>query len=115
MRQAGILAAAGLISLDIMTKRLYIDHERAKYMAKKLAEIPGIKLNADTVHINMVFFDITGTNVNPDKFVTELFKRGIKSNGIEQGLFRFVTNNDVTREDIDYTIHCIKEIVAANG
>lgn len=115
MRQVGILAAAGIISLEVMTKRLYIDHERAKYLAKKLSEIPGIKLDLDSVHINMVFFDITDTKVSSDKFVAELFNHGIKSNGAENGMLRFVTNHDVSREDIDYTIQVIKEIISYNS
>lgn len=111
MRQAGILAAAGLIALEKMSKRLHIDHENAKYMAKCLGSIPGIKLNHEDVQINMVFFDMKETGISPDKLVKELFEKGIKINGIEGGLMRFVTNNDVAKEDIDYTIQCMKEIM----
>lgn len=111
MRQAGILAAAGLIALEKMTKRLHIDHENAKYLAKCLMSIPGIKLNYEDVQIDMVFFDMEETGISSDKLVEELFKKGIRINGAEGGLMRFVTNNDVTREDIDYTIKCMKEII----
>ena len=111
MRQAGILAAAGLIALEKMSKRLYIDHENAKYLAKQLMSIPGIKLDYEDVQIDMVFFDMEGTGVNPDKLVDEFFEKGIKINGVEGGLMRFVTNNDVTKEDIDYTIQCMKEML----
>lgn len=111
MRQAGILAAAGLIALEKMTKRLNVDHENARYLAKRLMEIPGIKLNYEDVHINMVFFDMEDTGVSSEKLVTGLFEKGIKINGSEGGLMRFVTNNDVTKEDIDYTIQCMKDII----
>lgn len=111
MRQAGILAAAGLIALEKMSKRLNIDHENAKYMAMRLLEIPGIKLIPEDVQINMVFFDMEETETSSAKLVSELFKKNIKINGIEGGLMRFVTNNDVTKEDIDYTIQCMKEIM----
>jgi len=111
MRQAGILAAAGLIALEKMSKRLHIDHENAKYLAERLMSIPGIKLNYEDVQIDMVFFDMEETGISPDKLVDELLKKGIKINGAEGGLMRFVTNNDVTREDIDYTVQCIKELV----
>jgi threonine aldolase len=111
MRQAGFLAAAGIVALEKMTKRLNIDHENAKYLAKKLMEIPGIKLNPDNVHINMVFFDISALEIKSDALVAGLFAKGIKINGEEDGLMRFVTNNDVTREDIDYTIKCMKELI----
>lgn len=111
MRQAGILAAAGLIALEKMSKRLHIDHENAKYLAERLMSIPGIKLDYKDVQIDMVFFDMEETGISSDKIVDELFKKGIKINGAEGGLMRFVTNNDVTREDIDYTVQCIKELV----
>lgn len=111
MRQAGILAAAGLIALEKMSKRLHQDHENAKYMANRLVEIPGIKLTQEDIHINMVFFDMEDTGVSSEKLVDELFQKGIKINGIEGGLMRYVTNNDVTKEDIDYTIQCMKEIM----
>ncbi len=111
MRQAGILAAAGLIALEKMSKRLYVDHDNARYMAKRLSEISGIKLTHEDIHINMVFFDIAETGVSSEKLVKELFEKGIKINGIEGGFMRYVTNNDVTREGIDYTIQCMKEIM----
>lgn len=111
MRQAGILAAAGLIALEKMSERLRLDHENAAYMAKRLAEIPGIKVVPEDVHIDMVFFNMDETGVSSDKLVSWLFEKGIKINGIEGGLMRYVTNNDVTREDIDYTIKCMKEIM----
>lgn len=111
MRQAGILAAAGLIALEKMSKRLDIDHDNAKYLAKRLLEIPGIKLIPEDVQINMVFFDMKDTGTSSEKLVTELYKKGIKINGIEGVLMRFVTNNDVAKEDIDYTIQCMKDIM----
>lgn len=111
MRQAGILAAAGLIALEKMPERLHIDHENAKYLAKRLMEIPGIKLVPESVQIDMVFFDMEDTGVDSEKLVAGLYSKGVKINGIEGGLMRFVTNNDVSREDIDYTIACMKEIM----
>lgn len=111
MRQAGILAAAGLIALEKMSERLYIDHDNARYLAKCLVEISGIKVTHEDIHINMVFFDMEETGVSSEKLVAELLGKGIKINGIEGGLMRYVTNNDVTKEDIDYTIKCMKDIM----
>lgn len=111
MRQAGILAAAGIIALEKMTKRLEEDHENAKYLAKRLLEIPGIELDMDKVQIDMVFFKLDSSHVNPDIIVKKLFEKGIKISGPEAGLYRFVTNNDVDKKDIDYLINCMKEII----
>lgn len=111
MRQVGILAAAGIIALKDMTKRLHVDHENARYLAKRLAEIPGVKVNMEGIHINMVFFTIDDSRITSAELVDKLYQKGIKINGIAAGEYRYVTNNDVTKEDIDYTINCMKEIL----
>lgn len=111
MRQAGILAAAGIIALEEMTKRLDMDHENAKYMAKRLLEIPGVELNIDKVQIDMVFFKLDSSYISPDTLVNKLFRKGIKISEPELGLYRFVTNNDISKKDIDYLIDCMKEII----
>jgi threonine aldolase len=111
MRQAGILAAAGLIALKDMTQRLHIDHENAKYLASKLAELPGVKVDIDSVHISMVFFTIENLRISDAEFIERLYQKGIKANGAYKGELRFVTSNDVTKDDIDYTIKCIKELL----
>src|SRR5271169_5934328 len=61
MRQAGVLAAAGLIALEEAPKRLHVDHENAKYLAQRLAEIPGIKIDPAKVVTNILFLDVSGT------------------------------------------------------
>ncbi len=111
MRQSGILAAAGLISLKDMTKRLHIDHDNAKYLANRLLEIPGVKLDLESIHINMVFFTIENLKMSDAEFIEKLYQKGIKANGVENGEYRFVTNNDVTKEDIDFTINYLKELM----
>lgn len=111
MRQAGILAAAGIIALEEMTKRLNEDHENAKYFAKRLSAIDGIKLNEKNIHIDMVFFTLDSSYIKPDKLVDKLFEKNIKINGPEAGYYRFVCNNDVDKKDIDYVIESMKEIV----
>ena len=110
MRQAGILAAAGIIALEKMTKRLHIDHENAKYLAEKLDQIPSIDINADNVHINMVFFNIK-SQIDDKKVAAYLFEQGIKINPPDKGVCRVVVHNDISREDIDKFIEILKECV----
>ncbi len=110
MRQVGILAAAGIIALEIMTLRLHEDHENAKYMAEKLSEIPGVEVIKDRLDIDMVFFKM-GEDVIPEKVLAErLLEKNIKINGAEDGEYRFVAHIGVTKEDIDYVISCMKEL-----
>ena len=104
MRQAGVLAAAGLISLEKMTKRLHTDHDNAMYLAKKLAELPDVSIDMKSVQINMVYCEITKQNFDHKKFVSYMLEKGIKINPTRRGKYRLVTHNDVSREDIDFVI-----------
>lgn len=111
LRQVGFLAAAGIVSLEKMIPRLKIDHENADYLANKLNEIDGIEVIEDRRDINMVFFLMPESVISEDTFITRLFDKGIKMNGTEDGEYRVVTNNDINKEEIDYLIKTIKEIL----
>src|SRR5665648_309083 len=114
MRQSGILAAAGIISLKDMTKRLKEDHDNAKYMAKKLSELEGVEVDLDSVCINMVFFKLNRPEELIDSLPEKMLEKGIKINGCELGEFRFVTSNDVSRDDIDYAISTFSKFIAVS-
>ena len=104
MRQIGILAAAGLIALEKMAGRVGEDHENAKYLGSLLAEVPGIVIDLDKIHINLVFFKINKPSFDNEAFVDHMLAKGIKINGAESivnGMeYRFVTHNGVSRDDI---------------
>jgi len=106
MRQVGILAAAGKIAVEKMSKRLVEDHQNATYMASLLKEIPGVIIDESQRDINMVFFDIE----HPKKTGLErfLFENGVKILDYE-GAFRFVTHKDVNKDDITKAIQLVKE------
>ena len=111
LRQAGILAAAGIIALEKMAARLHVDHENAEYMARKLSEVKGINVDFSRRDINMVFFTIEEGLVEDNVLIDSFLDAGIKINGIEDGEYRFVTNNGVTKEDIDFAVNKLKEIL----
>jgi len=100
MRQAGILAAAGLIALKDMTRRLREDHENARYLASGLAALPGFSVDASSVEINMVFFRLPDW-VDPEKLSEKLKAEGIRISLPEGGLCRFVTHYWIRKEHID--------------
>jgi threonine aldolase len=110
LRQAGIIAAAGLVALREMTDRLDEDHENAKYLAKELASIDGITVFEDRLDINMVFCEIKNIE-NHEMFVKSLLDNGILINGPELGEYRFVTNYWTPRESIDLLVQTIKAII----
>ena len=109
MRQAGILAAAGIIALEKMTKRLHEDHENIKYMTEKLLEMPEISLKPENVQIDMVYFDIVKEGFDAAAFTDYLFNNGVKINNDWPLEFRYVAHNDISREDIDKVIGLMKE------
>ena len=109
MRQAGLLAAAGLLAITKMPKRLHIDHENARYMAQKLSQIPGIHVDLDAVQINLVFFSAAYDHGVLDAVAGKMLDKNIKINGHEDGIFRFVTHEGITRGDIDKALTSFAE------
>lgn len=113
LRQAGIVAAAGIVALDSMVDRLVEDHDGAKYLAERLNTIEGITVLEDRLDINMVFCKIRLNHLTEDDFVNKLLKAGIKINGSEEGEFRFVTNYWTPIEAIEKLATEIKLILEA--
>ncbi len=109
MRQAGILAAAGIIALEKMTARLREDHENAAYMADQLSRMPGLEVLADRLDIDMVFFKMDESVIPEEKLISHFLKNGIKISGAEDKEWRFVTNLDVSRKDIDFVMEKFRE------
>lgn len=107
MRQVGVIAACGIISLDKMIDRLKIDHENARYLAENLSKIDGFEIDLNSVQTNMLFFDIKIPNFNHKEFASYLLDKGIKINEAIGDNYRLVTNNDVTKENIIFLLNCI--------
>jgi threonine aldolase len=112
MRQAGILAAAGLIALEKMPARLKEDHENARLLAEGLARIPGIKIDPQKVPTNILVFDISETGMNAADFNQELARRNVLANAIGPELMRLVTHKDVSRQDCLKTLDVVREIAS---
>jgi threonine aldolase len=104
MRQAGVLAAAGLIAIGEMTERLGQDHENARELARLLAAIPGVTLDASAVEINMVFFTaaVAGDqSAFAERITAAMRERGVLINPPYEGEFRFVTHYWIDRARIE--------------
>ncbi|MFH1523903.1 MAG: low-specificity L-threonine aldolase [Chloroflexota bacterium] len=112
MRQAGILAAAGIVALEKMTERLSEDHARAKKLADGLRQVPGLVLDAGTPATNMVFFSLA-----PDvQSTTEEVIDGLKKNGVLIGAegeryFRLVTHYWIDDAGIEKTIAAFRDVL----
>ena len=111
MRQAGILAAAGIIALTDMVKCLETDHQNAKYLAGCLAEIPGVSVNLEDVQINMVFLTVDRPAQLLAQLPEKMRERGIKISPATGKTFRFMTNHDVSREDLDQVVDTFSQLI----
>jgi threonine aldolase len=118
MRQAGVLAAAGIISLQQMTGRLAQDHERARRLVKGLAQIPGVLLDAGTPYTNMVFFSLAEgvfpaqINGSPAEFLAEqLAGRGVRIGIAGANRFRMVTHYWIDDQAVERAIQAFAEIL----
>src|ERR1700760_1051683 len=96
MRQPGILAAAGLIALEEMPKRLAEDHANARYIAEQLIGLPQIELDLATVQTNIVIFDMKEKG-KAAEVVLRLKQRGVLCGTVRDNSVRFVTHHDVDR------------------
>jgi threonine aldolase len=101
MRQAGVLAAAGLVALEESPKILHRDHAKAKRLAEGLAEMPGITLAPERVVTNIVIFGVQKTGRTADEMCTLLGERGVLASVAERYAVRMVTHYDVTQEGIN--------------
>jgi len=99
MRQAGVLAAVGIVALTKMVDRLREDHENAKFLAVKLREI-GYMVNPEEVETNMVFLRTDNLRVNAHQLLKAVKERGVLAVAFSDSSIRLVTHNDVSRNDI---------------
>ncbi len=109
MRQAGILAAAGIIALEKMVSRLSEDHANAKRLAMGLSEIPELDIDMSTVQSNMVAVGVKGSGMDEFAFSAFMKERGVLFNASLPYKVRMVAHHDVSSEDIDEAVERIKD------
>ena len=113
MRQAGILAAAGLHALDNHVERLADDHLRARRIAEVLAALPGVEVDLPSVETNMVYIDVAATGIPASGFVDALAERDIHLTAVSPTVLRAVTHLDVDDAGIDRALSAFSGAAAA--
>ena len=108
MRQAGVLAAAGIVALETMIDRLADDHANAKYFAESVADIPGIALDPARVRTNIVFFDLAVGAPSAAEMAERLARAGVLIGPAGERRMRAVTHYGIERADIDAAIGAMK-------
>ena len=111
MRQAGIIAAAGLYALDHNVARLAEDHMTAKMLARGLAEIRGIGIDVEHVETNIVFFDVAGLGITAQAAAAALLARGVWVGAAGRTRIRAVTHLDVSQADVERAVEIAHEVL----
>jgi len=110
MRQAGVIAAAGIVAIQKMVNRLAEDHANAQRLANGLVNIPGIVVNTETVQTNIVNFD-TPSKITANEFVQQMGARGVKFISRGGQRVRAVTHRMISEADVDEVIERISLLI----
>jgi threonine aldolase len=111
MRQAGIIAAAGVYALEHHVARLAEDHEHARMLAQGLAELPGVRLNPADVETNIVIFDVGATGRPAEVIGERLEKAGVRVSIVGRTKLRAVTHLDVSRQDVERAVDVFRRVL----
>jgi threonine aldolase len=112
MRQAGVLAAPGIVALDTMIDRLAEDHVHARLLGEALAAVPGVSVDLVNLRTNIVIADVSRTGRSATEVAEIFFQHGVKVSTMGPTTVRLVTHRGVTREDVEYVVRIIKEILS---
>ena len=110
MRQAGVIAAAGIVALEKMVNRLAEDHATARRLAYRLANIPGITIQPERFQTNIVVFE-PPTTIPIPKFIQQITQHGVKVGGLGGRKVRAVTHRMISTADIDEALNRIELLV----
>ena len=110
MRQAGIIAAAGMIALEEMPKRLHVDHANAKFLAEAISGIPVIRVSPEKVKTNIVVFDVSPMGIDSDEMLQRLRRRNVIAGTASPSIVRLLTHKDVSRDDCARAAEIVAEV-----
>lgn len=113
MRQAGVIAAAGIVALTEMVDRLAEDHSNAKLLARGLAELDGIRIDPDRVETNLVFFEVTSQEISAAQLSAGLAEHGILINPTGERTLRAVTNYHISASDVERCLAAVEDVLSA--
>lgn len=109
MRQAGVLAAAGLVALEETPERLHIDHENARFLANALSEMPGIRIDPAKVVTNILIFEVAGPGITAAEISKRLAAREVLASAMSPTAVRMVTHYDVDRAGCERAVMALRE------
>lgn len=110
-RQAGFLAAPGIVALNTMLPQLIIDHTNAQFLGAGLSKIENLKVDTSRIHTNIVTGSVEDLPISIDDFLKKLLDKGVKAKRISDSSFRMVTHYGITQEDLKRVIDYVSEII----
>jgi threonine aldolase len=113
MRQAGVIAAAGVYALEHHVARLAEDHAHASRLAQALAELPGVGLNPTDVETNIVLFDVAASGREAEEISARLEEAGVRVSVVGRTKLRAVTHLDVSGADVERAIQVFRQVLGA--
>jgi threonine aldolase len=114
MRQAGVLAAAGIVALETMVERLAEDHENAKRLAEGLSRLPEIEIDPERVPTNIVIFELAPDAISPARLAQGLAARGVKVGTIGGRRIRAVTHHGIEARDVENALTAFREVLQSS-
>ncbi|MBU2055493.1 MAG: low-specificity L-threonine aldolase [Proteobacteria bacterium] len=111
MRQAGIIAAAGIVALQEMVDRLTEDHANARRLAEGIAIIPGLATEPDRVKTNILYIDLVDRRFSDEEFMARLEKKGVRLSHPGPARFRMLTHYGIGRAEIDMALTALHEVM----
>lgn len=111
-RQAGFLAAPGIVALNEMIPRIKEDHDNAKILGESLSKIPGLKVDLSRIHTNIVIGNIEDLGVSIDEFLEKLLDVNVKAKRISNTSFRMITHYGIDEDDIKDLVNRVNEVVS---
>jgi threonine aldolase len=112
MRQAGVLAAAGIVALNEMVDRLADDHANARKLADGLAEMPGLSIDPSLIKTDIVYFEVKRDDITVEELVKRLEERGVRMLPVGPGRMRAVTHYHITPDDINYALEAFSKVMS---
>ncbi len=111
MRQAGVIAGAGIVALKEMVDRLAEDHANARMLASALAGMPGITLEPERVQTNIVIFELNDPAITPKQFLTALREQGVLMGGFSGRQIRAVTHYGITTNEVRAAVVAVRAVL----
>ncbi len=110
-RQAGFIAAPGIVGLNKMRDRISEDHENAQILGQGLADIDGLKVDVSRIHTSIATGSVENLDITIEEFLDKLLKKNIKAKRISKNSFRMITHWGIDKDDVEYVINSIEEII----